>query len=31
MLGCREVQDALYGLSSFIRWGGQACRFGVDL
>lgn len=32
MLGCREVQDVfLYDLSSFIGWGGQAYRFGVDL
>lgn len=31
MVGCREVQDVLYDLSSFIGWGGQAYRFGVDL
>ena len=31
MLRCREVQDVSYDLSSFIGWGGQAYRFGVDL
>lgn len=30
MVGCEEVQDVLFDLSSFIGWGGQAYRFGVD-
>lgn len=31
MVGCRGARDVLYDLSSFIGWGGQAYRFGVDL